>query len=142
MQVIAHSVGTWCAYEFLMLARARGLPMPEHVFLSAMAAPDIPEDVRPWRRNRDLDEESFKVRDFSAKHMGDSQCQPLLRMMLCPIEPASGVAASPRPPGSAVLCLVLCTSHRQCCIVPGLVSHIAESYIVSCLGRQSAGAGM
>ena len=62
MQVVAHSVGTWCAYEFLMLAREAGLPMPKHIFLSAMAAPDIPEDRRPWRRNRDLDEDSFKVR--------------------------------------------------------------------------------
>ena len=64
VQVIAHSVGSWNAYEFLMLARARGLPMPKHAFLSAMAAPDIPEHSRPWRRNKDLDEDSFKVSDL------------------------------------------------------------------------------
>lgn len=61
LQVIAHSVGTWNAYEFLMLARSRGLPMPKHVFLSAMASPDIPEESRPWRKNRTLGEEAFKV---------------------------------------------------------------------------------
>jgi len=65
MQVIAHSVGTWNAYEFLMLAKARGLPMPKHAFLSAMASPDISEESRPWRRNCTLDEEAFKVRSFT-----------------------------------------------------------------------------
>lgn len=33
-QVIAHSVGTWNAYEFLRLALREGLPMPRKVFLS------------------------------------------------------------------------------------------------------------
>ena len=61
MQVIAHSVGSWNAYEFLMLARSQGLPMPKHLFLSAMASPDLPEKERPWRRNSNLDEEAFKV---------------------------------------------------------------------------------
>ena len=61
VQVIAHSVGTWNAYEFLMLARSQGLSMPKHLFLSAMASPDIPEQLRPWRRNSSLDEEAFKV---------------------------------------------------------------------------------
>ena len=61
VQVVAHSVGTWNAYEFLMLARSRGLPMPKHLFVSAMAAPDIPQERRPWRQNSTLDEEAFKV---------------------------------------------------------------------------------
>lgn len=61
LQVLAHSVGTWNAYEFLMLARSHGLPMPKHLFLSAMAPPDVPEDKRPWRRNSSLDGEAFKV---------------------------------------------------------------------------------
>lgn len=58
--VIAHSVGTWNAFEFLHAARAAGLPMPRHAFLSAMAAPDIPEAQRPWRRQRDLSEPEFQ----------------------------------------------------------------------------------
>ncbi|EFN56085.1 hypothetical protein CHLNCDRAFT_145600 [Chlorella variabilis] len=32
--VVAHSVGTWNAYEFLRLAQQQGLPMPAKVFLS------------------------------------------------------------------------------------------------------------
>ena len=122
-QVVAHSVGTWCAYELLRAVQAAGLPMPIKVFLSgggrlagclvgrqgrgweagsgdsraapawcalrpggmephcchpqptppppplhlacpppaAMASPDIPWDQRPWRQQRGLDEEQFKV---------------------------------------------------------------------------------
>jgi surfactin synthase thioesterase subunit len=58
--VVGHSVGSWIAYEFLQLLRARGVRMPEHVFLSAFPYPDIPHDVRPWRINVLLDEEGFK----------------------------------------------------------------------------------
>jgi surfactin synthase thioesterase subunit len=60
-QVVAHSVGTWNAFEFLKLARRKGLPMPRHAFLSAMAAPDIPLHERPWRRQRTLSEAQFQV---------------------------------------------------------------------------------
>ena len=60
-QVIAHSVGTWNAFEFLMQARSQGLPMPRHVFLSAMAAPDIPVHHRPWRQQRSLSEADFQA---------------------------------------------------------------------------------
>ena len=71
MQVVAHSVGTWTAYEFLMLARSKGLAMPKHVFMSAMASPDIPVRERPWRVNANLSEEEFKV---SLRFMTDVQC--------------------------------------------------------------------
>ena len=54
-------MGTWCVYEFLMLARNQGIPMPEHVFLSAMAAPDMAEDLRPWKQQQSLDEAAFQV---------------------------------------------------------------------------------
>lgn len=60
-QVVAHSVGTWNAYEFLTLARARGLPMPRRAFLSAMAPPDLPPQQRPWRQQRALPEADFKA---------------------------------------------------------------------------------
>lgn len=60
-QVIAHSVGTWNAVEFLTLARQKGLRMPRHVFLSAMASPDIPKQDRPWRQQRSLSEKEFQV---------------------------------------------------------------------------------
>ncbi len=35
--------------------------MPRHVFLSAMAAPDIPTEQRPWRRQHCLSEADFKA---------------------------------------------------------------------------------
>lgn len=60
-QVVAHSVGCWNAFEFLQLARQRGLRMPSKVFLSAMAAPTIPPESRPWRQQHLLSEEQFKV---------------------------------------------------------------------------------
>ena len=66
LQVIAHSVGTWVAYEFMQAARATGLPLPRHAFLSAMAAPDLPLAQRPWRRQAKLDEAEFQVTPFLA----------------------------------------------------------------------------
>lgn len=60
-QIIAHSVGTWVAFELLAAARGAGLPMPRAAFLSAMAAPDMPEARRPWRRQRELSEADFQV---------------------------------------------------------------------------------
>ena len=59
LQVVAHSVGTWVAYEFSQLCRAQGVPLPCHAFLSAMAAPDIPLAERPWRQQRHLGEAEF-----------------------------------------------------------------------------------
>lgn len=35
--------------------------MPEKVFLSAMAPPDMPRERRPWREQQSLSEEDFKV---------------------------------------------------------------------------------
>ena len=66
-QIVAHSVGTWNAYEFLIAARAAGLPMPVHVFLSAMASPDIPVEKRPWRQQKTLAEDEFKARAIYLK---------------------------------------------------------------------------
>ncbi len=34
VQVVAHSVGTWVAYELLRAVQAAGLPLPAKVFLS------------------------------------------------------------------------------------------------------------
>lgn len=60
-QIVAHSVGTWVAYEFMQQARTQSLPLPRHAFLSAMAAPDLPPPQRPWRRQATLDEAQFQV---------------------------------------------------------------------------------
>lgn len=63
--VVAHSVGTWVAYELLRLLRSdpsvpRRLRSPEHVYLSSFPPPTIPLEERPWNVNEDLDEEEFK----------------------------------------------------------------------------------
>jgi len=58
--VVSHSVGTWVAFEFLMLARKVGLPMPKVAFFSAFPAPHMPKELRPWRVNRGLDEAAMK----------------------------------------------------------------------------------
>ena len=62
LQVIAHSLGAWTAYEFLLHARANGLPMPFKAFLSAMPHPDLPFEQQPWRQQARLDEAQFQVR--------------------------------------------------------------------------------
>ena len=59
-------MGTLNAFEFLMLARMEGLPMPAAAFLSAFPAPDIPMEQRPWRQQRSLSEEQFKVTSADA----------------------------------------------------------------------------
>ena len=58
--LVCHSVGTWIAYEFLCLCNKHGVPMPQKAFISAMPSPDIPFEERPWRQQRNLDEEQFK----------------------------------------------------------------------------------
>jgi medium-chain acyl-[acyl-carrier-protein] hydrolase len=60
MQLVAHSVGTWIAFEFLQACRNAGVPLPILAFLSAMPSPDIPFEQRPWRQQRLLNEEEFK----------------------------------------------------------------------------------
>eukprot|EP00873_Tetraselmis_striata_P042069 jgi/Tetstr1/462333/TSEL_007339.t1 len=58
--VVAHSVGTWNAFEFLMHARAEGVPMPMKAFLSGFPGPDIPFNDRPWQQQHKLQEHDFK----------------------------------------------------------------------------------
>ncbi len=84
--LLAHSVGTWISYEFLLLCKARGVPLPELAFLSAMPSPDIAMDARPWRQQRGLDEAQFKeeCREWDISEVVFSPAmwpmyQPLLR---------------------------------------------------------------
>lgn len=59
--IVGHSMGAWAAYEFMRWARESGaIPLPLKAFLSAMPGPNISEQDRPWRRQRDLNEEQFK----------------------------------------------------------------------------------
>jgi len=58
--VWGHSVGAWVAFEFLVLARRIGLPLPKACFLMAFPAPHLPWSRRPWRRSRTLNEEQLK----------------------------------------------------------------------------------
>mmetsp|Transcript_15580 Transcript_15580/g.24876 ORF Transcript_15580/g.24876 Transcript_15580/m.24876 type:complete len:408 (+) Transcript_15580:98-1321(+) len=58
--VWGHSVGTWVCFEFLMLARKVGLPMPKAAFFVTFPAPHMPESQRPWRQNAKLNEEQMK----------------------------------------------------------------------------------
>eukprot|EP01023_Acetabularia_acetabulum_P018510 TRINITY_DN1933_c0_g2_i2.p1 TRINITY_DN1933_c0_g2~~TRINITY_DN1933_c0_g2_i2.p1 ORF type:complete len:331 (-),score=58.89 TRINITY_DN1933_c0_g2_i2:289-1281(-) len=58
--VVAHSMGCWIAFEFIQLVRVNSIKMPEKLFLSAMAAPDLPPLERPWNQQKNLDESQFK----------------------------------------------------------------------------------
>jgi surfactin synthase thioesterase subunit len=86
LQLVAHSVGTWVAFEFLAACRAAGVPLPAAAFLSAMPAPDLPPGDRPWRRQRELGEAQFveECRGWDISEVVFSpamwpQYQPLLR---------------------------------------------------------------
>lgn len=80
MQVVAHSLGAWLAYEFLCHARHEGLPMPSQVFLSAMPYPSIPQCHRPWRPQHKLQEKEFQV----AVLLHASHEKPV-SVLLCPV---------------------------------------------------------
>ncbi len=90
-------MGTWNAFEFLHLARAAGLPMPQAAFLSAMAAPDIPTAQRPWRQQRLLSEADFKV-GFLAAHLGHLKEQQPQKSSLIDMCSKSNSRSMFRPP--------------------------------------------
>ena len=58
--VVGHSVGSWCAFEFVRLAASLGFHAPALACLSGFPAPDIEIELRPWRVNNCLDDAAFK----------------------------------------------------------------------------------
>lgn len=68
--VWGHSVGTWVCFEFLMLARKVGLPMPKAGFFITFPAPHMPESQRPWRQNVKLNDEQMQeeLTDWDRAH--------------------------------------------------------------------------
>ena len=58
--VVGHSVGSWCAFEFVRLAASLGFHAPALACLSGFPAPDIQIERRPWRVNNRLDDAAFK----------------------------------------------------------------------------------
>lgn len=58
--VWGHSMGVWVAFEFLILARKIGLPMPKAAFLNAFPAPHMPTKQRPWHKSARLNDEGLK----------------------------------------------------------------------------------
>jgi surfactin synthase thioesterase subunit len=58
--VVGHSVGSWCAFEFVRLAASLGFHAPALACLSGFPAPDIQIERRPWRVNESLDDAAFK----------------------------------------------------------------------------------
>ncbi|MEW5298136.1 MAG: hypothetical protein WDW36_001289 [Sanguina aurantia] len=59
--LLSHSMGCWVAFELLLLARSRGMPMCRLWLLSAMPAPDLEFRQRPWRQQRSLAQDEFQV---------------------------------------------------------------------------------
>lgn len=68
--VWAHSMGTWVAFEFLMLCRKAGLPLPKAAFLMAFPGPQLPVESRPWRQNKGLADKEMRqeVLDWDRDH--------------------------------------------------------------------------
>mmetsp|Transcript_36320 Transcript_36320/g.84493 ORF Transcript_36320/g.84493 Transcript_36320/m.84493 type:complete len:388 (+) Transcript_36320:137-1300(+) len=58
--VWAHSVGTWVAFEFLMLCRKVHVPMPLLAFFMAFPAPHLPTAMRPWHKSKKLNDDMMK----------------------------------------------------------------------------------
>ena len=62
--IVAHSVGTWIAYELLQLISttpSSSMGMPEQVFFSSFPSPSIHVEERPWNVNKELSEDDFKT---------------------------------------------------------------------------------
>jgi len=55
-----HSVGTWVTTELLMLMLKCGMEMPKAFIAANFPGPRCPEDRRPWRRNKGLNEAQMK----------------------------------------------------------------------------------
>mmetsp|Transcript_2970 Transcript_2970/g.6529 ORF Transcript_2970/g.6529 Transcript_2970/m.6529 type:complete len:404 (-) Transcript_2970:156-1367(-) len=70
--VWGHSVGTWVAFEFMILARKIGLPMPKAAFLNAFPAPHLPVSERPWPQSVQLDSNGIKkeLEKWDSGHFG------------------------------------------------------------------------
>jgi len=68
----AHSVGTWVAFELLMLMRKVGLPMPTVCYFNAFPAPHFPTAARPWRVNRSISDKQMKdeLMNWDKGHFG------------------------------------------------------------------------
>jgi surfactin synthase thioesterase subunit len=58
--IVAHSVGTWVAYEFLHLLRERNVNLPIHCYFSCFPAPDIAVSDRPWTANAGMSDPDFQ----------------------------------------------------------------------------------
>ena len=58
--VIGHSVGSWCAFEFVRLCVKHGFPQPKLALLSGFPSPSIGVDARPWRVNSQLNDSEFR----------------------------------------------------------------------------------
>lgn len=58
--VWGHSVGTWVGFEFLMMARKVGLPMPKAAFFMAFPAPHMPAARRTWHQQARLNDAQFR----------------------------------------------------------------------------------
>jgi len=61
----AHSVGTWVAFEFMILARKIGLPMPTAAILTGFPGAHLPEGERRWRKSATLDDAGMKEELFN-----------------------------------------------------------------------------
>lgn len=58
--IVAHSVGTWVAYELLHLLRERNISMPIHCYFSCFPPPDLPVSKRPWTCNAGMPDPEFQ----------------------------------------------------------------------------------
>lgn len=56
----SHSVGTWVAFEYIMLARKCGFRMPSAAFFNAFPAPHMPRNQRTWHKSRDMTDKEFR----------------------------------------------------------------------------------
>lgn len=76
-----HSLGALIAYELTLLLRSRGLPMPEHLFLSGRRAPGIPIGRRAFHNLPD-DELIQEIRTLSGTSEGVLQNDELMALVL------------------------------------------------------------
>jgi len=93
--VIAHSVGTWIAFEMLARAREEGLPMPMRVFFSCFPAPSMSVHERPWKvRQAPMSMTSSSCRDCADPCQTGTSLNAISTMMASRLNAAAGMSAT------------------------------------------------
>ena len=58
--IVAHSMGTWMAYEFMLLLQDNNKPLPPKVIFSCFPSPVMEPSLRPWKKGSEISLKEFQ----------------------------------------------------------------------------------